>query len=199
MLVSGCSFFGVRSGYEQPSYEVVEQQDSVEIRSYEPRLAAEARVEADGTDDGRNSTFRILFDYISGANQSGSKIAMTAPVESAKVLEQIAMTVPVETARSDDDSVYMRFFLPEKYDSDTAPKPLDERVTIVSVPQQTVAVLRFSGFGSEETVNEKKSELLASLDGTAWRAMGPPTAYFYDPPWTLPFLRRNEVVVAVAQ
>lgn len=124
---------------------------------------------------------------------------MTAPVESAKVSEQIAMTVPVETARSDDDSVYMCFFLPEKFDSDTAPKPLDERVTIVSVPQQTVAVLRFSGFGSEETVKEKQSELLASLDGTAWRTMGPPTAYFYDPPWTLPFLRRNEVVVAVAQ
>lgn len=199
MLISGCSFFGVRSGYEQPRYDVVEQQGSVEVRSYETRVAAEARVEADGTDDGRNRPFRLLFDYISGANQSGSKIAMTAPVESDRVSEQIAMTVPVETARSDDDGVYMRFFLPEKYDSETAPKPLDERVTIVSVPQQTVAALRFTGFGSEETVKEKQSELLASLEGTEWRAVGAPTAYFYDPPWTLPFLRRNEVVVAVSQ
>lgn len=200
MLIAGCSVFGNRSGYEQPGYKVVESfGEATEVRAYEPRVAAEARVENEDLDDGRNAAFRMLFDYITGENRAAAKIAMTVPVESTDTSEEIAMTAPVESARTADNQVYMRFFLPAKYDRNSAPKPLDERVKIVDVPVQTVAVLRFSGFGSEATVAEKKQELQASLATTSWRPLSDAVVYFYDPPWTLPFFRRNEVVVPVGR
>lgn len=200
LLIAGCSVFGNRSGYEQPGYKVVESLgESTEIRAYEPRVAAEARVENEDLDEGRDAAFRLLFDYITGSNRTDAKIAMTVPVESADTSEKIAMTAPVESSRTGDNRVYMRFFLPAKYDRETAPKPLDPRITIVDVPVQTVAVLRFSGVGGEDSVAAKKRELLHSLKSTAWRPLSDAVVYFYDPPWTLPFFRRNEVVVAVGR
>jgi hypothetical protein len=197
-LLSGCSLFGVRSGYEQPAYAVVEQQgDAIEVRRYPPRVVAEATVEAADGKAGRNEAFRLLFDYISGANRADARIDMTTPVETAPTSAKIAMTVPVETARSDDEGMRMRFFLPAAYSAESAPQPTDPRVRVVDVPEQTIAVLRFSGARSEETIADRTAELLRALETMRWRVASAPTAYFYDPPWTLPFLRRNEVVVAV--
>lgn len=200
LLIAGCSVFGNRSGYEQPGYKVVESLgESTEIRAYEPRVAAEARVENEDLDEGRDAAFRLLFDYITGSNRTAAKIAMTVPAESTGTSEKIAMTAPVEPSRTRDNRVYMRFFLPAKFDRETAPRPLDPRITIVDVPVQTVAVLRFSGFGGEDTVAEKKRELLRSLATTSWKPLSDSVVYSYDPPWTLPFFRRNEVVVAVGR
>ena len=197
-LLAGCSVFGVRSGYEQPPYEVVEQLgETVEVRRYGARIAAESRVETADRDEGMDDAFMLLFDYITGANQTEASIAMTAPVETAQTSEEIAMTVPVESARNDDGILYMRFFLPAEYNAETAPRPTDPKVSIVALPEQTFATLRFTGLGSESSVTAKKQELLASLDGTPWQPTAEPVALFYDPPWTIPFLRRNEVAVAV--
>ncbi len=197
-LVSGCSLFGVRSGYEQPAYQVVERQgDTIEVRRYPPRVAAEATVEGATDTAGRNAAFRLLFDYISGANRAAASIDMTTPVETARTSAKIAMTVPVETARSDEEGMRMRFFLPAAYNAESTPQPRDPRVRIVDLPEQTVAVLRFSGSRSEEAVADKTVELLRALETTPWRPASAPIAYFYDPPWTLPFLRRNEVAVTV--
>lgn len=198
--LSGCSFFGVRSGYEQPQYDVVDRlSESIEIRVYEPRLAAEAVVASDAFKEGRSEAFRLLFRYISGNNLAGTKVDMTAPVESAKASEQIAMTTPVEAAGTRNGRVYMRFFLPRTYSKETAPKPLDTRVQIVTLSEQTVAAIRFSGISNEETLAAKTEELMSALDTSSWNPTSPPVAYFYDPPWTLPFLRRNEVVVDLSQ
>ena len=197
-LLAGCSVFGVRSGYEQPPYEVVEEiGDAVEVRSYGARVAAESRVATADRDEGMNDAFRVLFNYITGDNQTEASIAMTAPVETAQTSEEIAMTVPVESARNDDGVLYMRFFLPAEYNAESAPQPTDPKVSIVTLPEQTFATLRFTGFGGEGSVAAKKQELLASLNGTPWRPTAEPVALFYDPPWTIPFLRRNEVAVAV--
>ena len=199
-MLSGCSFFGVRSGYEQPRYDVVDRlSESIEIRAYEPRLVAEATVASDDFNEGRSEAFRLLFRYISGNNVAGTEIEMTAPVESAKAPEQIAMTTPVEAASTSDGRVYMRFFLPRAYSKETAPKPLDTRVRIVSVSEQTVASIRFSGFSNQETLSAKTEELMSALDVSSWNPASQPVAYFYDPPWTLPFLRRNEIVVELSQ
>lgn len=200
LLIAGCSVFGNRSGYEQPRYTVVETRgETIEIRAYAPRVAAEARVENDDLDDGRDAAFRLLFDYITGSNQSAEKIAMTVPVESTDTSEKIAMTTPVESARAGDNQVYMRFFLPAEFTLKTAPAPSNDRVKIIDVPGQTVAVLRFSGFGGEDSVAEKKRALMGALSTTSWRPISDAVVYFYDPPWTLPFFRRNEVVVAVSR
>ena len=122
---------------------------------------------------------------------------MTAPVETAEASRKIAMTVPVETGAGEAGMVVMRFFLPAAFDAESAPEPLDPRVTVVELPAQTVAAVRFTGFRGEERVAAKKKSLLARLGATVWTPSGEPVAYFYDPPWTLPFLRRNEVAVPV--
>ena len=200
VLVSGCSVFGIRSGYEQPPYTVLERvEETVEIRRYNSRLAAEVTVEAGDAEVGRDEAFRLLFDYISGANQGQSKVAMTAPVEVGAEAEKIAMTAPVETAAAEDGRYTMRFFLPSAYTSATVPQPTDPSVRIVELPEATVAVQRFSGSWDAEQLERRKAELVRVLEESRWRPTGKPTSLFYDPPWTLPFLRRNEVAVPVAR
>ena len=200
MLLAGCTAFGIRSGYEGPAYEVVESRgEAVEIRRYAPRVAAEATVEARDAETGRNAAFRLLFDYITGANRRDQEIAMTTPVETAEGGEEIAMTTPVETSESDSGRVRMRFFLPATTSAEGPPQPLDPRVSIVTLPEETLAVLRYSGSRSQVKVADKTGELLRALGETDWRPVAEPVAKFYDPPWTLPFFRRNEVAVAVSR
>lgn len=198
VLLSGCSLVGIRSGYEQPAYTVLDRiGERVEIRRYGNRLAAETTVAANDAEADRNEAFRILFDYISGANQGGSDVAMTAPVEVDSGAQKIAMTAPVETSAAEAGRYTMRFFLPGSYTKATAPEPTDPRVQIIEVPEATLAVLRFSGARDRERVKTRHGELIRALDGSGWSVTGAPTALFYDPPWTLPFLRRNEVAVPV--
>jgi hypothetical protein len=107
------------------------------------------------------------------------------------------MTVPVETAAGEDGWYTMRFFLPSDYTSASAPEPTDRTVRIVELPETTVAVLRFSGSRDPEQLDGRTAELLSTLATSAWRPAGKSSSLFYDPPWTLPFLRRNEVAIPV--
>ena len=205
-LLTGCSVFGVRSGTEQPAYEVVAQLgEAAEVRRYGPRLAAEVEVEASDAGEGRNAAFRILAAYIFGANRARQEIAMTAPVEVAGesegrgIAQKIEMTAPVETASGEGGRLTMRFFLPAGLTMATVPTPEDPRVRILTVPGQTLAVRRFTGWRGASEVDAEEAELREALDGTAWRPAGESAAFFYDPPWTIPFLRRNEVVLPVVE
>ena len=200
LVLSGCSLFGVRSGTEQPAYQVLEQlDDSIEVRRYGERLAVEAAVDAESDEEGRNAAFRLLFAYITGANVAEADIAMTAPVATEAAGTDIAMTAPVETTSGPDGAYRMRFFLPAGYSRESAPLPTDPRVRLVPVPAETLAVVRFSGSWSDAAFATEESRLLAALDSSAWRAAASPVAFRYDPPWTLAFLRRNEVAVALAE
>ena len=167
----------------------------MEVRRYGPRLVAEVTV--DGSDEraARSEAFRLLAGYIFGGNRGKVDVAMTSPVAVARGKQQIAMTSPVETAAA-GDRLTMRFFLPSRLTLDTAPQPDDPRVRLRVVPGETLAVLRFSGFADD--TGARRAELLRALDGSPWRPTGDVTAMFYDPPWTIPFLRRNEVAVPVA-
>jgi hypothetical protein len=171
--------------------------ENFEVRLYASRLAAEARVETSRNEDGRNAAFRLLFDYISGANSGEAGIDMTVPIESSENARKIAMTTPIETSSAAEGGVTMRFFFPSEFTSENAPQPNDPSIRILQLPEQILAVLRFSGSRDDEVVRAKKEQLLRALDETSWRASSEPVAFFYDPPWTLPFLRRNEVAVAV--
>ena len=198
-MIVGCSLVGIRSGYEEPDFTVVDRiGEDVEIRRYPIRLAAETTVDAAGDrSSGRNQAFRILFDYISGENKKQSKVDMTTPVEIASTAEKIAMTVPVETAASASGAVTMRFFLPAGYTPASTPEPTDSKVRIIELPSAIEAVLRFSGWGGDTAIEDCAGQLRKALDGSGWVSAGEPTTLFYDPPWTLPFFRRNEIAIHV--
>lgn len=196
LLVSGCSAFGIRSGTEQPSYEVVETLgDNVEIRQYGPRLAAEVVV-AGEEGQARSAGFRKLAAFIFGDNRIRQSIAMTAPVSQA-VSEKIAMATPVSQEEAGPGLWRVRFLMPDSYTLETLPEPNDPDITIVDLRPETLAVIRFSGSRAPSAVHEATNELLAVIGDSHWQVSGRPTAFFYDPPWTLCFLRRNEVAVSV--
>ncbi len=197
-VLAGCSVVGVRAGTEQPSYDVIANVNSaVEIRQYGNRVAIETTVDRGSRSANENSAFGALAGYIFGKNRSQSEIAMTSPVEMRAPSEKIAMTAPVES-KTTDDSMTMRFFLPSGYTKESAPTPLNPNVKLIDVPPETVATLRFTGLRSTGNVASHTTELLNALEDSPWQPVGEPTAYFYDPPWTVPTLRRNEVAVPVA-
>lgn len=200
LVVAGCSVVGDRSGTEEPAYTVDATIGAtgaeIEIRTYGPRLVAETVVEGD-EEAARNAGFRRLAAYIFGGNTARRDIAMTAPV--AQTSEPIAMTAPVAQESAAAGRWRVRFFMPARYTMATLPRPDDPEVRIVEVPAQQVAVLRFSGDRSAAAVAAQQRRLLAALAPTPWRAEATPSAWFYDPPWTLPWARRNEVSVAVTR
>ncbi|MEM7223030.1 MAG: heme-binding protein [Pseudomonadota bacterium] len=199
LALGGCSVVGIRDAYEQPSYTVVETIDeNVEIRRYTSRLAAEVTVATADPDQGSREAFGLLFDYLSGANAPEAKIEMTSPVAMARAGAKITMTTPVETA-VEGQGLTMRFFLPSSFTEEKAPQPTDSRVSIVSLPAQTLAALRYSGSRDSEHAAEKKAQLRNTLAASAWQPAGEAVSYYYDPPWTLPWFRRNEAIAPVTR
>ena len=189
------SIVGIRFGTEEPHFLRRPLTDTVEIRQYGPRIAAETTVAAD-EELARNIGFRRLAGYIFGGNHRSEEISMTAPVGQHGG-DEIAMTAPVAQSRTDNRQWTIRFYMPSKWTMDTLPQPDDDNVKLVTVPGETVAVLRFSGDRSPDAVAARRSELLKTLSGNGIQTAGEPVAWFYDPPWTLPFRRRNEIAVPV--
>ena len=193
------SVFGGTSGIEQPHYEVIQRiGDRIEIRRYRERIAAETAVAAGASENARSEAFRRIAGYIFGANTGRRKIDMTAPVEINTTGAQIAMTAPVEV-KSGDHALVMRFLMPAAYGRADLPEPSNSRVRLVEMPAATVAVLRFSGSTADSAVSAHAAELMNALQTTEWKVAGPPSALFYNPPWTIPFLRTNEVVLPVSK
>jgi len=191
------STVGVRVGTEEPCHTVEQTVNGLQIRRYAPRVAAETVVN-DTEEGARNRGFRRLAGYIFGANHANSKIAMTAPVSQQRG-QTIAMTAPVSQEAGPDGTWVIRFFMPAKWTLDTLPAPNDEAVKLVTVPAETFAVLRFTGDRGAGAVASRTDELLRLLGDTEFQKAGPPVAWFYDPPWTIPWLRRNEVAVPVTK
>jgi hypothetical protein len=192
VLLGACTVVGVRSGTEEPAFDSLGTEAGLEIRRYAARLAAETTVEADEM-GARSQGFSRLAGYIFGGNAGASRIAMTAPV--AQQGTRIAMTAPVAQASATEGHV-IRFFLPAPLRE--PPVPNDTRVRIVEVPGEIVAVYRFTGSTAPDAVAAARARLLATLPATRWVAAGEPVTWFYDPPWTIPPLRRNEIAVPVA-
>ena len=170
--------------YEEPEYSIVKKTDVYEVRQYKKRTVAEVTY---GEED---SGFRVLFDYISGANKGSKEVEMTIPVTQSK---EIDMTVPV-TQSTTDGKMSMRFFLPIQYSKQNAPEPNDERVRIIDLPAEYFAVISYSGFASDGNFEEHYTELKAALDKDGMVIKGPPIKATYNSPFTPPFLRRNEAM-----
>jgi len=162
-------------------YEIIKKLNKVEIRRY-PKIVI-AKV------DGYESEgFGLLFRFISGENKQKTKVKMTAPV----VSEQIEMTAPVLS-----DTGTIAFVMPEEYQLETTPEPLDNRVRVTEVPARVVAALRFSGRWSEFLFNAKTKELLEELAKAKIKTKGNVFTMLYNAPYTPWFMRRNEVAVEV--
>ena len=170
--------------YEEPEYSIVKKTDVYEVRQYKQRTVAEVTY---GEED---SGFRVLFDYISGANKGSKEVEMTIPVTQSK---EIDMTAPF-TQSMTDGKMSMRFFLPMQYSKQNAPEPNDERVRIIDLPTEYFAVISYSGFASDGNFEEHYTELKAALDKDGMVIKGPPIKATYNSPFTLPFLRRNEAM-----
>ena len=197
IVESALSIVGIRIGTEEPHYLRQPLTEDVELRRYGPRIAAETTV-ADNEDRARSIGFRRLASYIFGANHRDETISMTAPVGQQSDHDEIAMTAPVAQSRNAGDRWTIRFFMPSKWTMETLPQPDDDHVRLVTVPGETVAVLRFSGDRSADAVAQRTDQLRKTLRENAVEPAGEPVAWFYDPPWTLPFRRRNEIAIPVA-
>ena len=180
---------------EEPTYTVTRSIGDVELRHYAPYVVAEVLVTGDATEAG-NRGFRILAAYIFGKNKGEKKLAMTAPVTQIENGVTMAMQAPV-TQSASATGYRVQFVLPRGVTLESAPEPVDARVSLRQMPARQMAVIRYSGFWSESNYNEHLLQLQAILKsaGVAWS--GPPEYSRYDPPFMPWFLRRNEIWLTV--
>jgi hypothetical protein len=223
LVLSACVAVGliiaeVAMAIEEPAFEVLEKAENIEIRHYPPVIVAETFVKGD-MDSASSSGFRLIADYIFGNNQSprasaeasSEKIAMTAPVSVEPVArsQKIAMTAPVSVEPLGDskdsltgmkEGTYWRvqFTMPGSYSMASLPKPLNPAVTLREIPGKRYAVLVFSGLAGEEKAQQKTDELRDWLKARNLSAIATPQLARYNPPWTLPFFRRNEILIEIA-
>ena len=186
---------------EEPKYELIEKSGEFELRQYQPMLIAEVLVDGD-MDQASGKGFRLIADYIFGNNitETGSskKIKMTAPVTIEPRSEEISMTIPV-SLKNISGRWQVSFVMPSKYTLDTIPLPNNKQIMLRKVPARKVAVLEFSGFANEKNTANRTQELLKWMDKNNLISTGSIELSRYDPPWTLPFLRRNEIIVEYAK
>jgi SOUL heme-binding protein len=195
VVLLGAALWGpIVSNVQQPKYQVVESSGNIEIRDYAPQIVAEAEVAGDRRDAIRKG-FRIIADYIFGNNTSAQKVPMTAPV-TQQGSEKIAMTAPV-TQQGDGNIWRVRFVMPSSYTIETLPKPNNPAVKLKEIGAKRYAVIRFSGMAGEDSLKRRTEELNAYISAKNLTPLSAPTYAFYNPPWTLPFLRRNEVMVEI--
>lgn len=197
VVVVGAAMVGpFMSNVEQAKYDVVRSQDGIEIRDYAAHIVAEAEVTGERK-EAINQGFRQIADYIFGNNTASQKVAMTAPVIQ-QPSEKIAMTAPV--IQQDAGNAWkVQFVMPANYTMETLPKPNNKAVTLRNVAAKRFSVVRFSGMASEESLKKQTAILNDFVTSQKLHSLSSPTFAFYNPPWTLPFLRRNEVMVEVAK
>jgi hypothetical protein len=190
---------------EEPKFDLLLKEDDLEVRRYAPQIIAETFVDGD-MDSASSRGFRLIADYIFGNNQKAG-IAMTVPVvvEPAAGSEKIAMTAPVsiepqteqEGAMAGAKRWRIHFVMPSQYSMVTLPKPVNPLVSLREIPAKSFAAITYTGFNTESSVQAKADELARWMKSKNLEAIGKPQLARYNPPWTLPFLRRNEILLEV--
>jgi hypothetical protein len=191
------TFVGAVMATEEPKYSVLEKEPPFEVRSYAPMIVAEVQVDGD-LDEASGQGFRLIAAYIFGQNQVSEKIAMTAPVNVEEKVPQtakIAMTVPVGIESKAGGKWTVSFVMPAEYIMESIPKPINSQVQLRQIPAVKKAVISFTGFYNAQKVADKTLELEQWMKARNLHPSGAPNFARYNPPWTLPFLRRNEVMI----
>jgi len=189
--------FGVKSvmAIEEAKYDVFKKDNSFEIRDYKPHVLAEIIVEGDIEEAG-NKAFNRLFRYISGENHSSDEIEMTAPVSQEPRGEKIKMTAPVSLQPAEGQWA-VSFMMPASYTLETLPIPNDPEINLRQVPARRMAAVRYSGFWSEKKYLRYKKKLEAWIQKEGLTVGGDPIWARYNSPFTLWFLRRNEILIPI--
>lgn len=190
---------GKAMAIEEPQYEKIKEFENFEIRKYPSMLIAEVFVQG-SRNEASNQGFRKIADFIFGNNSGNgkdAKIAMTAPVTVEPL--KIEMTVPVTVEPETSEGTWrIEFVMPSKYTLETIPKPKNEEVKLRVMPEKNYAVVRFSGFTTESNILENTQLLQEWMLKEQLKPIGtPPRLARYNPPWTLPFWRRNEILIEV--
>jgi hypothetical protein len=190
---------------EEPKFDVASKDGDFELRQYAPMIVAETFVDG-SQDDASSRGFKAIAGYIFGDNKRANpsvgngaeKIAMTAPVtlEKQDASQKIAMTAPV-TLEQQGNRWRVHFVMPSQYKMSDLPKPNSDSVALREIPGRKVAVMRFSGFVGEDKVATKTAELRNWIAARGMSVAGPAQLARYDPPWALPFMRRNEILTEV--
>jgi hypothetical protein len=195
LTLIGCVMAGpIMSNVETPKYKVNYSSDNIEHRTYEPMIIAAVEVNGERKEAIGNG-FRLIADYIFGNNSIAQNIEMKAPVGQQQT-KKIAMTAPVQQQQS-GASWTISFVMPSEYTLSTIPKPNREEIKLTLIASKEFIVIRFSGTNSDEQITKYQSELLGYIRKNKIRIVGEPKYAFYNPPWTLPFMRRNEIMFEV--
>lgn len=194
LAASSCSVFGVNSG-DTLSYRTLYEDKTYEIREYAPYLVAQVSISQDKKDKS-SEAFRMLAGFIFGKNKTQNSISMTSPVVE-KDSTKISMTSPVKEF-NESDGYTMQFIMPKKFTLSTLPIPLNKKIQIKEVKAHTVAVLKYTWTNSLEKKQKNKEKLLKWIK-TDKKYSQKGAAYFasYNPPWTIPFLKTNEVLIPI--
>ncbi|MET3768353.1 hypothetical protein ABIB15_001033 [Marisediminicola sp. UYEF4] len=182
---------------EQQPYLVLRTEPGFELRRYPAHMVAEVTVSA-GFDDAGNRAFRYLFGYITGENRSRRKLAMTSPVVQQSAPEAMEMTAPVVQRTADAGSYTVAFVLPAMITAETAPEPVRPEVRVRLVPQSLSAATQYSGRWTQASYQQHCADLLADVSAAGMTPLGEPRFARFDPPYKPWFLRRNEVLIDVA-
>jgi len=181
---------------EEAKYTVVLKVKNFELREYEPHILAETIVDGDFESAGKKA-FSRLFQYISGDNKSRQKIEMTAPVAQKTDSEKIDMTSPVGQQKTDGRWA-VSFMMPASYSLETVPQPIDPKVILRTVPARYIAAVRYSGFWSQKAYMHNRDKLEAWIKKNRFSVVGEPIWARYNAPFIPWFLRRNEILVPIA-
>ena len=174
ILISILTLSSQAMAYEEANYEVVKENKEYEIRKYSDRLVIETNsIEGNG--------FRKLFNYISGNNEESQEIKMTVPV----------------TQEIKNGSMTMQFYLPLKFNKDNAPKPSNSDIKILTIEGGYYAVIKYSGRSSDKNFLKNKDILEKLLKQDKILIISPPIRASYNSPFTLPMLKRNEVMYRI--
>jgi hypothetical protein len=185
---------------EEPKFSLIEKSDDFELRLYKPMIVAETYVDG-SLSEASSAGFRLIAGYIFGGNKSRQgfspeRIAMTAPVTFEPSSQKLAMTAPVVVERK-ETRWRVHFVMPAGYTLDSLPIPNDSRVSLREIAEQRTAVIVFSGFAGEDKVKDKTAALFDWIRPRGLDATSSPQLARYNPPWTLPFLRRNEILIDI--
>jgi hypothetical protein len=163
-----------------PDYKVIKKERNIQVREYAPMILAEVQVLGDRK-QAINQGFRALAGYIFGGNTLNKKMAMTAPVTQQKC----------------GGSWRIGFVMEKQYSLETLAQPLSKQVNIHTLSAKSFVVIRFNGLATDKNILKHTKKLQAYISANHLKAIDDPILAFYNPPWTLPFFRRNEVLIEI--